>query len=115
MDTTRRQEIEQVTDALLATFDPGGNLPDDCAEWAEQHTWAMTKAAHLFLTLLAALEVQTQRIAQLEEVMRLILAEPYGCPMCDSGKLRNPAKEHWDCCGFAWAASLLAPPPSKEP
>lgn len=22
---------------LEATFDPGGNLPDDCAEWAEAH------------------------------------------------------------------------------
>ena len=23
------------------------------------------------------------------------------CPMCDSGKLRNPNKEHWDTCAYA--------------
>ena len=22
------------------------------------------------------------------------------CPLCDYGKLRNPAKEHWESCGF---------------
>lgn len=56
MDTTRRQEIERVTDELLETFDPGGNLPEDCAEWAERHDYAIRAAAHLLLALLAALE-----------------------------------------------------------
>jgi len=44
------------------------------------------------------------------EALRLILAEPHGCPMCDSGKLRNPAKEHWDTCGFAKAKALTVAP-----
>lgn len=47
------------------------------------------------------------RIVELETVLGLILKEPYGCPMCDSGKLRNPEKEHWDACGFAAARRVL--------
>ena len=27
-----------------------------------------------------------------------LLSGDSGCPMCDSGKLRNPEKEHWDDC-----------------
>jgi hypothetical protein len=37
-----------------------------------------------------------------------ILADPDGCPMCDSGKLRNPGKPHWPECGFDQAAKALA-------
>jgi len=48
------------------------------------------------------------RVAELEGALALILFDPYGCPMCDSGKLRNPDKEHWPECGFAMAKSLLA-------
>lgn len=48
------------------------------------------------------------RVDELLAAMKMILAEPYGCPMCDSGKLRNPAKEHWDTCGFARAVSVIA-------
>ncbi len=29
-----------------------------------------------------------------------IQAEPYGCPFCDSGKLRNPTKGHTAECGY---------------
>ena len=36
-----------------------------------------------------------------------ILAEPYGCPMCDSGKLRNPEKSHWPDCPYAIANDVL--------
>ncbi len=35
--------------------------------------------------------------------LRAILAEPYGCVFCDSGKLRNPAKPHEADCGFELA------------
>ncbi len=46
-----------------------------------------------------------------EPPLRAILAEPYGCPFCDSGKLRtegNPAKDHDPTCGFAMARAALA-------
>lgn len=36
-----------------------------------------------------------------------ILAEPYGCPMCDSGKLRTPKKSHWPDCPYAIANDVL--------
>jgi cyclopropane fatty-acyl-phospholipid synthase-like methyltransferase len=29
--------LEQLVQKLRDTFDPGGNLPDDCAEWAREH------------------------------------------------------------------------------
>lgn len=46
-------------------------------------------------------------VRDLRASLQLILAEPHGCPMCDSGKLRDPDKEHWDRCGFAKAAALV--------
>lgn len=51
---------------------------------------------------------------EMEEALRLIVAEPHGCPMCDSGKLRDPQKEHWDTCGFAKAQSIIAALPSVD-
>jgi len=42
------------------------------------------------------------------EALKLILAEPHGCPMCDSGTLRNPDKQHWESCGFARAVAVVA-------
>lgn len=43
-----------------------------------------------------------------EEALRAILKEPYGCAMCDSGKLRNPNKDHFPECGFALGKAALA-------
>ena len=43
--------------------------------------------------------------------LRRLLREPYGCPFCDSGKLRrpnNPEKGHDEDCGFAMATQALA-------
>jgi hypothetical protein len=40
--------------------------------------------------------------------LRFILAEPYGCPFCDSGKLRDPEKGHADNCGYASARYAIA-------
>lgn len=44
----------------------------------------------------------------LYEALKAIEADPHGCPMCDSGKLRNPDKEHWDRCGYPKLAAALA-------
>jgi hypothetical protein len=47
--------------------------------------------------------------AELKDVIRTFLKEPYGCPFCDSGILRkpnNPEKDHDDTCAFKMAAKL---------
>lgn len=43
---------------------------------------------------------------KIETAVRAIMAEPHGCVFCDSGKLRNPKKQHDPMCGFGLAASL---------
>lgn len=45
---------------------------------------------------------------ELIEVIKRLLAEPYGCPMCDSGKLRNPEKQHWDDCPYLLAEKAIS-------
>lgn len=42
------------------------------------------------------------------EALEAILKEPFGCGFCDSGKLRNPKKEHNDDCGFYMAQKLAS-------
>lgn len=43
----------------------------------------------------------------LASALRGLLADPYGCPMCDSGRLRNPEKAHWPECPYAIARAVL--------
>ena len=50
----------------------------------------------------------------LEEALRTIVAFPHGCRFCDSGTLRNPAKDHDDICGYAMAAKALSPSAVKQ-
>ncbi len=58
--------------------------------------------------LVQAMEhIHDTEIAPIRNALKRILAEPYGCPMCDSGKLRNAAKEHWESCGYAMAFKVL--------
>jgi hypothetical protein len=49
-------------------------------------------------------------LAQREDLLRGLLAEPYGCSFCDSGKLRNPTKGHLSDCPYERAAVALADP-----
>lgn len=44
---------------------------------------------------------------KLRKAIEGLLNEPYGCPMCDSGKLRSPDKSHWDDCPFKIATDIL--------
>ena len=57
--------------------------------------------------LVKAWRAERQRRRALADALQGLLDEPYGCPMCDSGRLRNPAKEHWDDCPYAIAVALL--------
>lgn len=45
----------------------------------------------------------TDLVNAVQEIFR----EPYGCPFCDSGILRNPKKSHSDDCGFELARLAL--------
>lgn len=49
--------------------------------------------------------------AALTAALEAIRAEPFGCPFCDSGKLRNPAKRHTEDCGFLKLEAALAAGP----
>ena len=67
----------------------GGPCPDPCRVQEAKSGCTCAEAADEITRLRAALD--------------LILAEPHGCVFCDSGKLRNPNKDHDDNCGFAAA------------
>ena len=47
------------------------------------------------------------REKQLEDALRGLLAEPYGCTLCDCGKPRNVAKGHQPDCPYEIANKLL--------
>lgn len=57
--------------------------------------------------LLAGWEAAEQASSNARTILARILAEPYGCPMCDSGMLRKGAPEHWPECGYGQARALL--------
>lgn len=40
---------------------------------------------------------------KLEQAVRAMIAEPYGCAFCDSGKLRDSEKGHEDDCAWKLA------------
>lgn len=41
------------------------------------------------------------------DALRGLLAEPYGCSLCDSGTLRDPAKGHQPDCPYEKARDVL--------
>ena len=55
--------------------------------------------------------MEMDRPARLEVALRAILAEPYGCVFCDSGKLRNLAKGHTAECCFGLAQVAIGDAP----
>ena len=57
----------------------------------------ITEAQRLFVAVDGLLG-ERDRADAFREAVRLIVAEPYGCPMCDSGVLRSDAKRHWEVC-----------------
>lgn len=81
----------------------------------------MSITASRTFTILSDLQSGTRDVvdaslcAEFEAALRAILADPYGCPFCDSGKLRNPTKEHDEACGYCLAAEALNPLPREEP
>lgn len=60
-----------------------------------------------------AQSAERELIDKLMSALRGLLAEPYGCPFCDSGRLRkpdNPAKDHNDDCPYKIARALVESP-----
>jgi hypothetical protein len=54
------------------------------------------------------LALQSQLSEMAEALDKVVNSDNYDCPMCDSGKLRNPSKEHWDDCAWNNARTLLS-------
>jgi hypothetical protein len=52
-------------------------------------------------------KARTGREIEMGRALAAILAEPHGCVFCDSGKLRNPDKQHEITCGFDMARAAL--------
>ncbi len=50
----------------------------------------------------------SERNEELLKALNLLLNSEYssGCPMCDSGILRNPEKKHWDDCNWDIARKI---------
>jgi len=67
----------------------------------DEPTAQFVAAARTALPLLIAELRQTQAI------LHRFIEEPYGCPFCDSGKLRNPVKGHTSDCAWRQATEFL--------
>ena len=57
--------------------------------------------------LVAAWRAERARSQALEDALRGLLDEPYGCPLCDAGRVLNPAKGHWPDCPYEIARALV--------
>lgn len=71
---------------------------------AEQAATGWRRAGRL---LVAAWRAERTTSHALASALRGLLAAPYGCPMCDAGRLRNPEKTHWPECPYAIARAVL--------
>ena len=58
--------------------------------------------------LLAAWRTERRRRIMLADALQGLLDEPYGCPLCDAGRVLNPAKGHWPECPYEIARVVLA-------
>ena len=57
--------------------------------------------------LLATWRAERKRRHTLADALQGLLDEPYGCPLCDCGRTRNPAKGHMDDCPYEIARAVL--------
>lgn len=58
--------------------------------------------------LIASIHALQTHAQALADALDAIKFDPYGCVYCDSGKLRNPQKQHQGRCGFAKMDAALA-------
>lgn len=48
-----------------------------------------------------------QKLEQTYRCLRMILEEPWGCTLCDSGVPRDPQRGHQPDCPYAFAIEIL--------
>lgn len=68
----------------------------------------MTTLRDIVKILIHEVKKREAREAALTEALHGLFNEPQGCPMCDAGKLRDQAKEHWPDCPWLIAKAALA-------
>ena len=96
-------EIEQAIARLAAMsgrYESAGAMYGGI--YRERHGWAADIAA--LTTALACL----RDYSSLVEALKAVVKTDDDCPVCDRGRLRNPAKTHWPECPFGRAQVLLA-------
>jgi len=109
MDAAISKAIQDKRDRLkpaMQHFINGGNVNGqfDIAlkklmRWVEKKT---------IESIESVLTAEADKAAALVEALENILTNPSdSCPMCDSGKLRNPNKGHWRDCKFEIAKQAL--------
>lgn len=110
-------ERQQVQDGEYTG--PGDNPPGYAGDyyetnhvgWTDSETGDWYPVADCYDANVTHLIVATP---DMRTALLAILADPHGCPFCDSGKLRNPNKGHTDECGFALAQAALAKAEGKS-
>lgn len=99
--------LESARSALGATYEgyKGGSYT--MGEYSEVYLaeYGNTGEPLSELTLDAAFVLDSYK--ELVSALQALLAEPYGCSLCDSGKPCNPAKGHQPDCPYEQARAAL--------
>jgi hypothetical protein len=107
-DTSPRTDAAALS-ALVERLRDIAEAPDGAA--LARQAGPVTHAAHEAADTIDRL---TRERDTLRRALEAVLREPHGCPMCDSGKLRNPDKAHWPECPYLAANQLRTSEP-REP
>lgn len=92
MRETRRARWE--LEARLHEYAITAGGEDQAVAWDRETALRIVRAVNTHDDLVGALNA--------------VLADPGGCPTCDSGRLRPGAMAHWPECGFLRAGTILA-------
>lgn len=88
------REANMAAEWIRRQAEENERLMSRCEDWERS-------ASHMAL--------EYDELSNAHAVIRTLLADPHGCPFCDSGKLRSPNKGHDPGCGFRMANELLHP------
>ena len=97
MTPEKKAQIEADAEAYLTPYND--------AEFAGKYIFSPESLKEAYI---AGRTAEADKAAALVEALENILTNPSdSCPMCDSGKLRNPNKGHWSDCKFEIAKQAL--------
>lgn len=119
-DGIRTDRLEKIIDAYVDDYEMRGDDGDHTPTEGERamikdaimgllvdDDWDAEWGAHVQrLVAQRSAQPQDERGA-MRAALEAILRDPHGCPFCDSGKLRNSAKDHAAGCGYALARAAL--------